>query len=134
MRAWLPAPGLRWRPACCSAARRLRRARAAPLPVLVARRLCGRATARELGLDGQVALFARVLFACAMGAARAVDGVLRLLAPGVSIARLVMRLIGRTRLAPRDWDLDPQAPRWIKAIEGRFRSARAGNAGREVAA
>jgi hypothetical protein len=113
----------------------------APLPLLVARRLCGRATTRELGLDGQVSLFARALFACGMGAARVVDTVLRLPFPGVSIARLVMRLIGY-RMAlrfladamPRDWDLDPHAPRWIKAIESRFRAGHAANAGREAAA
>jgi len=111
------------------------------LPLLVARRLCGRATTRSLGLDGQVSWFGRALFALGAGAARVVDSVLRLPFPGVSIARLVMRILGY-RLAlpvlgaalPRDWDLDPQAPRWIQAIEGRFRPGRAGNAGREAAA
>lgn len=111
------------------------------LPVLMARRLCGRATARDLGLDGQVSWFSRALFAFGMGAARVIDAVLRLPFPGVSIARLVMRILGY-RLAlhvlgaalTRDWDLDPQAPRWIQAIEGRFRSGRTANAGREAAA
>jgi hypothetical protein len=111
------------------------------LPVLVARRLCGRATARSLGLDGQVSWFSRALFALGMGAARVIDTVVRLPSPGVSIARLVMRILGY-RLAlpilgaalPRDWDLDPQAPRWIQAIEGRFRPGRTANAGREAAA
>ena len=112
-----------------------------PLPLLVARRLCGRATRRDLGLDGQVSWFARALFGFGMGAARVIDSVLRLPLPGVSIARLVMRILGY-RLAlpalgaalPRDWDLDPRAPRWIKAIEGRFRAGRSANAGREAAA
>jgi len=112
-----------------------------PLPLLVARRLCGRATARSLGLDGQASRFARALFALGMGAARVIDSVVRLPFPGVSMARLVMRILGY-RLAlpvlgaalPRDWDLDPQAPRWIQAIEGRFRLGRAANAGREAAA
>lgn len=113
----------------------------APLPVLAARRLCGRATARSLDLDRQVSWFARALFAFGMGAARVIDTVLRLPFPGVSIARLVMRILGY-RLAlrvpgaalPRDWDLDPQAPRWIQAIEGRFRPEPAAHAGREAAA
>jgi hypothetical protein len=103
-----------------------------PLPVLVARRL---------GLDGQVSWFSRALFAFGMGAALVIDTVMRLPFPGVSIARLVMRLLGcriaadfLADAAPRDWDLDPHAPHWLQAIEGRFRPGRAENAGREAAA
>jgi hypothetical protein len=110
-----------------------------PLPLLMARRLCARETSSELGLDGQVTLLSRALFAAGMGAARVVDTVLRLPFPGWSIARLVMRILGcrialRCLPEPRDWEADPQAPRWIKAIEGRFRPGRAANAGREAAA
>jgi hypothetical protein len=130
------APGLLQTMRCAFAARALE-----PLPLLVARRLCGRATRRSLGLDGQVSWFSRALFAFGMGAARVIDTVLRLPFPGVSIARLVMRILGY-RIAlpvlgaalPRDWDLDPQAPRWLQANERRFRLGRAANAGREAAA
>ena len=109
-----------------------------PLPLLMARRLCADTTARALGLDGEVSLFARARFAAGMGAARVVDAIMLPL-PGWSITRLVMRILGhrialRCRLEPRDWDLDPQAPRWIRAIESRFKRGRATQAGREAAA
>jgi hypothetical protein len=111
-----------------------------PFPVLLTRRLCGRATASDLGLDGRVSVFARALFALGMGLTRAVDAVARLVWPGFSIARLVTRILGyRLALrflmdqtlpeavlrqvggALRDWDVDPRAPGWMKAIERRFR-------------
>lgn len=119
-------------------------------PVLLTRRLCGRETARDLGLDGRgslrVSLFARALFALGMGATRVVDTVARLVCPGSSIARLVTRIVGyrltvrflmdQTRPlklpdallrqvdgAVRGWDVDPQAPGWMRAIEQRMRPA-----------
>lgn len=117
-------------------------------PVLLTRRLCGRETARDLGLDGRVSLLARALFALGMGATRAIDSVARLVCPGFSISRLVTRIFGyrltvrflmdQTRPlklpaallrqvdgAVRGWDLDPQAPAWMQAIERRMRPAMA---------
>ena len=115
-------------------------------PVLLARRLCGPATARILGLDGAVALWARVLFGCGMGMARAVDTLARLLCPGLSVRRLATRIVGQ-RLAlrhladparpldlpeallrqfedaVRDWDTDPAASGRVNALERRFRPA-----------
>lgn len=115
-----------------------------PFPVLLTRHLCGRETAADLGLDGRVSLFSRALFALGMGATRAIDTVARVVRPGFSIARLATRILGY-RLTVRflmdqtrplklpdallrqvgatvdDWDLDPQAPGWMNAIERRFR-------------
>lgn len=84
-------------------------------------------------------LFARTLFAVGMGAARAVDTVLRLPLPGWSITRLVVRIAGyrialQHQFESPDWELDPQAPRWITAIERRFRIGRAGKAHQEATA
>ena len=115
-----------------------------PFPVLLARRLCGPATVRVLGLDAQVSLSSRALFALGMGTARFVDTMARLLCPGLSIRRLAVRITGyRLALrflvdparpldlpeallrqvdgAVRDWDVDPAAPGWVNAIERRFR-------------
>jgi hypothetical protein len=115
-----------------------------PFPVLLTRYLCGRETASDLGLDGRVSLLSRALFALGMGVTRAVDAVARFVRPGFSIARLATRILGyrltvrclmdQTRPlklpdallrqvggAVRDWDVDPRAPGWMKAIERRFR-------------
>ncbi|QOL51847.1 DUF2236 domain-containing protein [Massilia litorea] len=115
-----------------------------PFPVLLTRYLCGRETAADLGLDGRVSLVSRALFALGMGVTRAVDTLARVVRPGFSIARLATRILGyrltvrflmdQTRPlklpeallrqvagAVNDWDVDPQAPRWMNSIERRFR-------------
>jgi hypothetical protein len=115
-----------------------------PFPVLLTRYLCGGKTASDLGLDGRVSLVSRALFALGMGVTRAVDTVARVVRPGFSIARLATRILGyrltvrflmdQTRPlklpdallrqvagAVNDWDVDPQAPRWMNRIERRFR-------------
>ncbi|MFC5476997.1 oxygenase MpaB family protein [Massilia suwonensis] len=115
-------------------------------PVLLTRRLCGKDTGRDLGLDGRVSLFSRAVFALGMGVTRTVDTLVRLVCPGFSISRLVTRIFGyrlTTRFlmdqtrplklpeallhqvdgAVRGWDLDPQAPGWMNAIEQRLRPA-----------
>jgi hypothetical protein len=125
-----------------------------PFPVLLARRLCGRATARTLGLDGRVSCIARALFACAMAAARGVDGLA--LASGFSGRRLAARMLGR-RVALRcvidparpldlpeallrqvhatvqDWETDPAAPGWVNAVERRCGPRGSGPGAREAA-
>jgi hypothetical protein len=126
-----------------------------PFPVLLTRRLCGRETAADLGLDGHVSRLSRVLFALGMGFTRAVDGLARLVCPGFSITRLATRILGhrltmrflmdQTRPlklpeallrqvggAVREWEVDPKAPRWMNAIEQRFQSGDA-QAGHEEA-
>jgi len=117
----------------------------ASFPLLLTRHLCARATVRALDLDRQVSRLARARFALGLGTARVVDAVARLLCPGLSIARLATRILGY-RLAPRmaivpeeggvapDWERDARAPRWVNAIEYRFRRKRAARAGRKAAA
>jgi hypothetical protein len=63
-------------------------------PVLLTRRLIAPASAKDLGLDGQVSWAARVQFAMLMGSARGVDAVVRLVFPDFSISRLITRAIG----------------------------------------
>jgi hypothetical protein len=105
-------------------------------PVLLTRHLCGRETAAELGLDGRVSRFSRALFALGFGVGRTADTVARVVRPGFSTARLATRILGY-RLTARfltnqqllrqaagavnDWEVDPQAPGWMKAIERRLR-------------
>lgn len=119
-----------------------------PFPVLLTRYLCGDAARRDLALDQRVNLLSRLLFAAGMGLARAVDSVVRLALPGFSICRMMTRIVGyqftvkflmnQTRplkLPPsllnqvghtvRDWGDDPQAPRWLNALEARLAGRRA---------
>ena len=126
-------------------------------PVLLARRLCGPATGRILGLDDQVTSFSRALFALGMGTARCVDTAARLLWPGLSTRRLAARILGyrlaqrfltdpvrpldlpdallrQVEAALRDPDADPAAPGWVNAIERRCRPQRAGRSAHETAA
>ncbi|WP_313703935.1 oxygenase MpaB family protein [Massilia sp.] len=115
-----------------------------PFPVLLTRYLCGRRNARELGLDGPVALLSQGLFVAAMLAVRGVDWLGRRVHPGFSISRLCSRILGyrltvrllmdQTRPlklpdallnqvdhAVQGWDLDPAAPKWMNALEQRLR-------------
>jgi hypothetical protein len=112
-------------------------------PVLLTRRLCGKRTARDLGLDGRVPVVSRVLFALCMGLVRGIDTLVRLFLPQFSISRLVTRIAGynftvkvlmdQTRplklpesllnqvdAATRNWHHDAKAPRWMNAVEEHF--------------
>ncbi|QJE03426.1 DUF2236 domain-containing protein [Massilia forsythiae] len=114
-----------------------------PFPVLLARHLCGAAVARTIGLDGHVGRPARIAFALGMGLTRAIDRLARPFFPGFSLARLATRIVGyhftvrvlmdqtRPLKLPdallnqvdgvvRAWTHDPQAPRWMNALERRF--------------
>jgi hypothetical protein len=117
---------------------------AKPFPVLLTRYLCGRRNARELGLDGPVALLSQALFVAAMLAVRGIDWLGRRVHPGFSLSRLFTRILGyrltvkllmdQTRPlklpdallnqvdhAVQGWDLDPAAPKWMNALEQRLR-------------
>lgn len=117
-----------------------------PFPVLLTRYLCGRRNARELGLDGPVALVSQALFLLAMLIVRGIDLAGRRLHAGFSISRLCTRILGyrltvkllmdQTRPlklpdallnqvdhAVHGWDLDPRAPKWMNAVERRLRPA-----------
>ena len=114
-----------------------------PFPVLLTRHLCGAAVSKDLGLSQRVALPVRALFVLGMGAARAVDTLVRLAVPGFSITGLVTRalgyrlvtrflmdqtrplklpdaLLGQVAAVARDWQHDRQAPRWMNRLEARL--------------
>jgi len=113
---------------------------ARPIPTLLTRHLCGRATARDIGIDGHVSWSSRALFAGLFGLVRAVDATVRRVVPDFSISRLVTRLLGRRVMAGMlmdqtrplklpdhvrsqaqsmmaRWHHDPKAPRWMNALE-----------------
>jgi hypothetical protein len=117
-----------------------------PVPVLLTRHLCGKAAARDLGLDGHVSWLSRLVFAAGMALVRGIDALVRLFVPGFSLSRLGTRILGyhltvkllmdqtRPLKLPdallgqvdgvvRGWVQqpgDPRAPRWMKALEQRF--------------
>jgi hypothetical protein len=115
-------------------------------PVLLTRRLIEPESSRDLGLGGQVSWLSKFLFAALMGAARAVDAVVRLVFPHFSMSRFITRAIGyrltcallmsQTRelslpgkLRPRiqamiaGWGKDAKAPHWMNALEDRLTTA-----------
>jgi hypothetical protein len=112
-------------------------------PVLLTRRLIEPASARDLGLHGEVSWRARLSFAAIMVTARGIDALARLSFPDFSISRLITRVIGyrltcallmsQTRdlsvpakLRPgirsliAGWGQDSKAPRWMNALEDRM--------------
>ena len=116
---------------------------AKPIPVLLTRYLCGPATARDLGIDGNVSEPARWLFAVLMFTVHLIDGVVRRFKPDFSLSRFFTRLVGRRFLASvlmdqtrplrlpegvldqarqtmAGWHEDPKAPRWMNAVERRL--------------
>jgi len=117
---------------------------AKPIPNLLTRHLCGRATARDIGIDGQVSWVSRALFAMLLAAVRGIDSVGRRFVRDFSISRLVTRLVGRQVMAGMLMDEtrplrlpehvkghaqsvmarwhrdDPKAPGWVNALERRL--------------
>jgi hypothetical protein len=114
-----------------------------PFPVLLTRHLCGKTTARDIGIDQRVPLVSRLLFVAFMLAIRAIDATVRLFIKEFSISRLVTRIVGyrftckvlldQTRplkLPPAllnqmtamtgHWHVDPKAPRWMNKVEHYF--------------
>ncbi len=113
---------------------------AKPVPKLLTRHLCGRATAGDIGIDGEVSWVSKTLFVLGLAVVQAVDGTVRLAVPDFSISRFVTRLIGRRFMAGvlmdqtrplklpehvtsqahtmmQSWHRDPKAPRWMNALE-----------------
>ena len=122
-------------------------------PVLMTHFLCGSASSNDLGLNEHVSWLVRLLFALVMGAARMIDGVVRLVFPEFSIMRLLMRILGyhlmtklmmdQSRplklptqllngvdLMMHHWSADAKSPGWLNKIEdwatikGSWRQAR----------
>lgn len=116
-----------------------------PIPVLLTRLLCGPVARTDLGLNQQVSWLSRAVFALGLGIVRVIDAVGRRISPQFSIARLITRVVGYrlltrlllyqtrplslpTHLLPEvaavvaDWGTDPQAPRWLNAMEDRMTS------------
>jgi len=114
-----------------------------PFPVLLTRYLCGKTTAKDIGIDHRVSLVSRVLFVLLMFTARGIDFLGRLVFPGFSMCRLLTRVVGyqftvrvlmdQTRplkLPPgllnqvatmtAGWQVDPKAPKWVNSLEQRL--------------
>lgn len=64
------------------------------LPVLMTRHLCGPETSRDIGVSERVNIFTRALFAILLALTRLIDGVVRLVLPSFSLARLFTRILG----------------------------------------
>jgi hypothetical protein len=113
---------------------------AKPVPKLLTRHLCGRATAGDIGIDGEVSSLSKLLFVLGLGIVRSIDGVVRLFVRDFSISRFITRLIGRRFMTGmlmdatrplklpehvtgrahtmmQGWHRDPKAPRWMNALE-----------------
>ncbi len=114
-----------------------------PFPVLITRYLCGAATANEIGVNGRVSWFAKLLFAVFMLSTRVIDSLVRLLLPEFSISRLITRVLGyhfmskvlldQTRPlklpahvlndvknAMQTWSEDAKAPDWMNKLEDKL--------------
>jgi len=114
-----------------------------PFPVLLTRYLCGKTTAKNIGIDHRVAWYSRMLFFVVMMVTRGIDALGRLVFPGFSICRMVTRVVGyqftvrvlmdQTRplkLPPAllgqvnrmtsGWHVDPKAPKWVNQLEQRL--------------
>ena len=114
-----------------------------PFPVLMTRYLCGGTTARDIGIDGRVSMFSRMLFWLCMTLIRGFDWLVRRAVPDFSLCRMISRAVGyqftvrvlmdQTRplkLPPtlsgsvasimRGWHCDPKAPAWVNALERRL--------------
>ena len=125
-----------------------------PVPVLLTRHLCGRETARDLGLDHRVPLASAALFWIVLLVARGIDALVRCWRPRFSISRTLTRvlgyhfmcrvLMGQTRplqlpdglltqvdAVVNGWSDDPHAPAWLNKLEDRLTTQ--GNLSRGVA-
>ena len=114
-----------------------------PFPRLMLRHLCGRRTARDIGLRGPVNGAAAVLFGLTMAVIRGIDTVVRQVRPGFSISRFLTRVLGYRLLTRvlmdqtrplslpehlldnvdatmQTWHDDPKAPRWLNRVEDRL--------------
>lgn len=119
---------------------------AKPIPVPLTRYLCGRDTARDLGLDRRVPLASGLLFWSVLLLARGIDTVVRWVFPRFSLSRTLTRALGyhfisrvlmsQTRplrlpeallnqvdAVVNGWSDDPLAPAWLNRLEDRLTTA-----------
>jgi len=113
---------------------------AKPIPRLLTRHLCGRETARDIGIDGTVPWLSRLLFVLLLATTKTIDLALRLLWREARIARFLSRVIARRFMAKvlmdqtrplklpehvtgqvqtmlDSWSDDPKAPKWVNRLE-----------------
>ena len=111
--------------------------------MLLTRYLCGRETARDLGLDRSVPLASVGLFWAMLLLARGIDTLVRWWHPRFSISRTLTRVLGyhfmsrvlmrQTRplqlpdgllnqldAVVKGWSEDPHAPAWLNQLEDRL--------------
>lgn len=67
---------------------------AKPFPLLLSRRLIGPQASADLGLDGHVGPWSKLLFALGYGLVLGIDALVRLVKPDFSLARLITRALG----------------------------------------
>ncbi|MFT3815496.1 MAG: oxygenase MpaB family protein [Acidovorax sp.] len=114
-----------------------------PIPVPFTRYLCGRATARDLGLGQQVPLASTALFWTVLLLARGIDTVARWVFPHFSLSRMLTRILGYRFISQvlmsqtrplqlpegllhqvdsmvNGWSYDPEAPAWVNWLEDRM--------------
>ncbi len=116
---------------------------AKPFPVLLTRRLCGRAASRDLALDTRASWLSKLAFVLVMGTIRGIDWLVQRWKSNFSFARLITRVVGyrfltqmlmdqtrplklpqpvldRVDRVMASWGDDPHAPRWVNTLEDRF--------------
>jgi hypothetical protein len=126
---------------------------AKPIPRLLTRHLCGRETARDIGIDGKVPWMSRALFVLLLVVARTVDVAMRVLLRPFRFARFLTRVLGRRLMAQvlmdetrplklpehvsgrvqsmmEGWSDDPKAPKWVNRIEKKLMPQSCGRAAR----
>jgi len=120
-----------------------------PFPVLLTRHLCGKTTARNIGIDHRVPFISRWLFIALMLVARSIDFTVRLVFKQFSMCRMITRVVGyqftckvlmdqtRPLKLPEtllnqmtamtcDWHQDPKAPAWVNKLEQRLTGRKPG--------
>jgi ER-bound oxygenase mpaB/B'/Rubber oxygenase, catalytic domain len=109
-------------------------------PSLLTEHLCGKQTARDIGIVGRASFLSKVLFVIVMVIVRCIDTVVRWFVPQFSLSRMFSRVLGyqlmckllmdQTRplklpahLSGRianmmsGWGNDPKAPKWVNTLE-----------------
>lgn len=112
-------------------------------PSLLAKTLCGKTVAGELGILGRASFASRVFYAVAVFAVRCIDTVMRIFIPQFSLSRMLGRILGyhmmakllmdqtrplklpnhllnQVHAAIDQWSHDNANPGWVNRLEDRF--------------